>query len=103
MIILALFPILLAIICVSFWSCYYKCYAKQEAHRYTGRMLSTLIILLFLVHPNIVKYSFNNFNCSSIDGEKRVYVDLEIVCNEGTHYFWSLVAAVPCIVVWGKR
>ncbi len=30
---------------------------------------STVVILLFLVHPNIVNFVFNVFNCIDIDGE----------------------------------
>ena len=44
---------------------------------------------------------FNNFNCYDVDGEKRVFIDLEVKCYEGYHIFWSLFVAFPSIVVWG--
>jgi hypothetical protein len=32
-----------------------------------GRAISSLVILLFLVHPNLVQYMFDTFNCTPID------------------------------------
>lgn len=40
------------------------------------KAISTVVILLFLVHPNIVNFVFNVFNCIDIDGENRVKNDL---------------------------
>jgi hypothetical protein len=36
-----------------------------------------------------------------VDDEKRLYADLQIVCYEGPHYFWSMGIALPSLVVWG--
>ena len=77
----ALLPVVLALFCVAFWSCYYKGCNRTQEFMYHGRMLASLIIVLFLVHPSIVMYMFDNFNCADIDGEKRVYSDMEILCN----------------------
>ncbi len=42
------------------------------------KAISTIVILLFFVHPNIVNFVFNVFNCIDVDGESRVKNDLEI-------------------------
>ncbi len=65
------------------------------------KAISTVVILLFLVHPNIVNFVFNVFNCISIDGEDRVKNDLEILCYEGSHFFYSMSIALPSLFVWG--
>jgi hypothetical protein len=31
----------------------------------------------------------------------RLYEDLEIVCNEGSHLFFSRAVALPALIIWG--
>jgi hypothetical protein len=45
-----------------------------------GKIISTIIIVLFLVHPTITQASFSTFNCINIDGVNRLYDDLEQIC-----------------------
>lgn len=63
--------------------------------------MSTLVIVLFLAHPNIVQYMFYNFKCMTIDTEQRVTEDLEVVCWDENHKFFSYFVAIPSIIVWG--
>ncbi len=44
---------------------------------------------------------FDSFNCKNIDGETRIYKDLETMCWSNLHSFWSYVVALPSIFVWG--
>ncbi|TNV88036.1 hypothetical protein FGO68_gene5296 [Halteria grandinella] len=67
----------------------------------TGRIVSTIIIVLFLVHPTITTIMFNAFNCQNIDGTNRLYEDLEILCGQGQHKLYSLTIALPSIIIWG--
>ncbi len=60
-----------------------------------------MVILLFFVHPNIVKQVFQTFYCLDIDGEDRLKYDLEIKCYKGAHKFWSYFIAVPGMLIWG--
>jgi len=53
------------------------------------------------VHPNLVQYFFNAFNCIDVDGEKRMLEDLEITCYTGYHIFWACLIALPSLIVWG--
>ena len=54
-----------------------------------------------MVHPNIVQYMFDAFNCTSIGDDNRVKNDLQIQCWAGSHMFWGLALAIPSIMVWG--
>lgn len=63
--------------------------------------MSTIVILLFFIHPTIVEYSVSNFNCFAVNEEKRVKNDLKIKCWEGSHYFFSLAIALPSLICWG--
>ena len=63
--------------------------------------MSSVVILLFLIHPSLVTYSFHNFKCKEIDDEFRIQDDLEIVCWSPAHTFYSYFVALPSIILWG--
>lgn len=44
---------------------------------------------------------FYNFKCMNIDTEERITDDLEVVCWNNVHKFFSYFVAVPSICVWG--
>jgi hypothetical protein len=61
MIMLAILPLFLGICSLIFWSIYYCNKANRPKSERFGRIIATLIILFFLVHPSIVGYMFSNF------------------------------------------
>jgi hypothetical protein len=65
------------------------------------RVVSTIIIVLFLLHPNITLSTFMAFSCTSIDGTNRVFDDLEILCDEDAHKILSNIIALPAFLIWG--
>ena len=74
---MAIMPLLLAGICYLAW----KAIAiKKKIEHWKNRATSSLIILLFLVHPNLTEYFFGVFNCYNVDGTERVKSDLQVVC-----------------------
>lgn len=96
---LALLPFILAICIFGFWFAFKI--IKKKSQTIVGKVITTLVIVLFLAHPNIVQYMFSNFNCVNIDNDERVLDDLEILCWNKDHSFFSLAVAFPSIVVWG--
>ncbi|CDW82348.1 UNKNOWN [Stylonychia lemnae] len=94
-----LLPLLLVVLCYIAWSLIYR--KSQDKSILMTKATSSVVILLFLVHPNIVKYVFNAFNCIDIDGESRIKNDLEIVCYTKEHILWALGVALPSLIVWG--
>jgi len=98
MIMYALMPFLLALVSYIVWWVH-SAYKKYEMPY--GKTISTLVILLFLVHPNIVEYMFNGFYCIDIDGEPRIREDLRVVCWQTEHKLYGFMLALPSIVVWG--
>lgn len=44
---------------------------------------------------------FQNFRCKDIEGQSRLYKDLEILCWESTHSTFSFALALPSIFIWG--
>ncbi len=70
LIMMAILPLIIAFLSYLFWIIYKYC--KREKPNIIGKLMSTLVIGLFLVHPNIVQMMFFNFKCKDIDDEKRV-------------------------------
>ncbi|CDW78175.1 UNKNOWN [Stylonychia lemnae] len=99
LIIIAVFPLFLTIICFLFWSILNK--VRRGDFQIDNKSTASLVILLFLAHPSIVQYSFYDFKCKNIDGELRLQDDLEVICWNSTHTFFSYFVALPSIVVWG--
>jgi hypothetical protein len=54
-------PILLALVSYLVWAT--KKWVKKLPAFETNKAVATLVISLFIVHPNIVQYMFNDFNC----------------------------------------
>ena len=61
MIMYALLPFIVAIISAIFWFVFYKIAKDSDNNKRNGRIIATVIILMFLVHPTIVQYMFSNF------------------------------------------
>ena len=72
-------PIILVIILVFFWFVVSKI-DKQPATEYVGKFMSSLIVVLFLVHPNIAKAMFLAFNCIEVDGLFRMKENIKNIC-----------------------
>eukprot|EP00347_Sterkiella_histriomuscorum_P001991 403369895 len=99
LIMISIIPFICAIASFGFWYLYWN--IKKKSFEYLGKAISTLIILLFLVHPSIVQNMFYNFKCMDVDGEQRVKNDLQVFCNNATHKLFSYFVAVPSIICWG--
>lgn len=46
----------------------------------TGKAFNSMVVGIFLMHPNIVNYMFKNFKCVDLDGSLRLEEDFEIEC-----------------------
>ncbi|CAG9318584.1 unnamed protein product [Blepharisma stoltei] len=100
LIIVALIPVFMVILSLFFWLVF-KCIKKSKS-TFWDDFISTCIILLFLIHPNIVKTMFASMNCTEInDGEYWLETDLDIRCWDHDHIFYVLVVSLPSIVIWG--
>eukprot|EP00347_Sterkiella_histriomuscorum_P008156 403346168 len=84
---------------ISFWGIQAKRLKDIKIMKVKG--ISTLVILLFLVHPNIVQYVFKTFNCVTVDDDTRMKEDLSEICYQGSHFFWSIGIALPSLITWG--
>jgi hypothetical protein len=67
-----------------------------------NELATTLLVLAFMTHPNIVKSMFSAFSCFEVDpGELWLRTDLETRCWVGDHNKYSFGVALPGLIVWG--
>mmetsp|Transcript_17203 Transcript_17203/g.12286 ORF Transcript_17203/g.12286 Transcript_17203/m.12286 type:complete len:422 (+) Transcript_17203:512-1777(+) len=73
----------------------------KQMHNLSARVVASFIIVLFLVHPDIVKYMISIFNCYNVDGEYRVFDNMSIVCYQGNFNLYAFGVGLPGILIWG--
>lgn len=92
-------PFALSIVSFSCWSmvAFYKGklkYLKEE-------LVSTNIILLFLIHPSLVTQMFSAFSCIELeDGEYWLVNDMQIKCWSEKHTYYAINIALPGLIIW---
>jgi hypothetical protein len=70
-------------------------YIKEE-------FISTMIIVIILIHPNLVKYLFSTLSCKELEpGEYWVRGNYDIECWNDKHTSYILWVVIPGIVIWG--
>ena len=56
--------------------------------------------MLFLFYPTIVGALSDSINCISIEGEQRLFKDMEQICWQGEHLLIFYFVSIPGLVVW---
>ncbi|TNV88056.1 hypothetical protein FGO68_gene6920 [Halteria grandinella] len=84
---------------------------KEAIGDFSGNIILTIIVILFLVHPTITREMFNLFkqailhlilySCKTIEGVERLYLDLEAICYQGQHSIASSWFGVPSLIIYG--
>jgi hypothetical protein len=92
-------PVLLVLFLIFFWFVVSRI-DKKPAGEYLGKFMSSLIVVLFLVHPNIAKSMFLAFNCIEVDGVYRMKENIKNVCYEGVHLKFVSVLVFPAVGLW---
>jgi hypothetical protein len=93
-------PVIIVGVSALFWLSVSLC--KRSLNVMRNQFVTTVIVLLFLAHPTLLKYTFSAFACMELnDGEYWLLEDMEIRCFEGDHLFYALVVAAPGCLVWG--
>jgi hypothetical protein len=62
---------------------------------------TTIIVLFFLVYPNIVKLLFGHFNCMEIDHMgSYLKSNTDVTCWGERHKQYSYIFVIPGIIIW---
>ena len=99
-VIFAIAPVIISMISSVIWIGYgfymeTNLYAKREN-------MASIIVLYFLIYPNILRIMFSHFLCRYADKIGTfLYDNTLVVCWEGQHLSYLKIVVVPSIVVWG--
>jgi hypothetical protein len=97
--IMELVPVIIFVVSVIVWLI--VALFKRSSLVMKREFVTTLTVLIFLVHPNIVRIMFSCFSCMEIDNKYWLYEDLTIQCWEGDHTKAALYVALPGVAIWG--
>lgn len=99
-----LLPIVLAVCDIVFWFALMAFRnRKVRGYKFEGlksNFTSALVVLLFLVHPNISKAMFLSFNCTEIDGVYRLKENIKSICYQDEHLTYMLIISIPSVFIW---
>jgi hypothetical protein len=63
--------------------------------------MSTIVVLIFLVHPSLTQSMFAVFSCTELDnGETWLVTNCDIKCWDPTHTQYALTVALPFLLVF---
>ncbi|CAG9324291.1 unnamed protein product [Blepharisma stoltei] len=99
-IMVALIPAIMIVLNLFFWIIIKL--IKTSYKSFWDDFVSTCIILLFLVHPSVVRKMFASMNCTEINpGEYWLEDNLDIRCWDYDHIFYVMTISLPTIILWG--
>jgi hypothetical protein len=98
--IIAMIPIIFTLAATAFWCMHFL--ANRDAGVFKKQWISTIVILFFMIHPNILRSNFSYFSCSEIlPGEYWLNENLDIRCFDSTHNATAVMVVVPSLLLWG--
>lgn len=76
-------------------------FKRYTFHELKNRMIISIVIVLFLLHPSITGMALGLFNCYEIEsGQYWLFKDLSIRCWQGTHPAFAFGLGIPMIILW---
>ena len=94
---LALQPVLFLLVCIAFWSGVSKV-KNYTTLEYRAKLISTMIVVLFLVHPDIANIMFSSFNCVKVDEKYRMTQNIRSVATKVNIFSISQSSLFPLSV-----
>ncbi|CDW91193.1 UNKNOWN [Stylonychia lemnae] len=92
-------PLLIFGACYSFWKIYQS--VSKKSSYLNVKIKMSIVILLFLVHPTLVRYSLSHYRCLQIGDQSKLYDDLNVECGDMMHNLVGYLICMPNIVIWG--
>jgi len=75
---------------------------KHSMPSFKNDIISTYVILFFMIHPNLIKMMFGALSCKQIEsGEYWLVNNLDIRCWDDEHMFYVFSVVIPSIIAWG--
>jgi hypothetical protein len=96
----AVMPAILAFFACLFWLVVFM--FKRDSGVLKKKLVATLVVLFFFVHPNIVHDNFAMFSCTELmPGELWLNDNNDIRFYGAKHAFYSVAVSLPALIVWG--
>jgi len=74
---------------------------KHGWESFCNHFISTSLIILWLLYPEICHWIGTAFSCVTIeDGSVRMFSDLEIICWQGDHMSSIKFLCIPFMILW---
>ena len=107
-----LLPIILSIVMITFWIVTFLILLRKKNKSQnlkiikflSQKMRISLLILIFILYPEILRKCFSLLNCLSIDDSYDYTVlslSPNIQCWAGDHPMWVLTVSLPGLLIWG--
>mmetsp|Transcript_16966 Transcript_16966/g.30530 ORF Transcript_16966/g.30530 Transcript_16966/m.30530 type:complete len:1496 (+) Transcript_16966:1585-6072(+) len=97
LIIATFLPCLLVSLALVAWSLI-KLWRNVANFKY--KVLCSMTVLIFIVHPQVTKTMFSVYSCEEVDGEYWISTDQSIRCWDSQHTLYATSLALPSIVIW---
>ena len=102
----SIMPIILFVLIVIMWNII-SFVVRRVLNRHLSHNIhihyikGTVINMLFLLHPRILKNTMEMFACTII--ERKLYLDVYMAdeCWTGDHAKYTLSVALPAFIIWG--
>ena len=90
---------------ILFWAIVYVLRSKQgdqaqEWKQARSKFNTTVMVIFFMLLPQLNLTSWGIIPCTKISGRQRVAVDLDIPCLGDEHIAWIALLAVPSIILY---
>ena len=100
LIMMSVLPMILLAGSVLFWMPFALILRKPAYLK--NELATTMVILFFLIHPSMIKFMFDYFNCKELDaGQLWMNSYLNIPCWDSVYYKYVWSVALPSILGWG--
>jgi hypothetical protein len=98
--IMAAIPLIFSFAAAAFWGVHFA--VKRDSGVFKKQCVATLVILFFLIHPNLIRSNFAYFSCTEIlSGEFWLNENLDIRCFDHNHNSFAVSIVLPSLVTWG--
>lgn len=94
---LSVLPVAILIASALTWLCLFFCKKVQHAF---NKFVMSFVVLLFLLHPSLLKSMFAVFTCIKVEGKYWLRSDMEITCWDQAHTQLAFCYALPSICLW---
>ena len=96
-------PLFVVVVCCTLWMIAYCCHKHKHDRSfayYSDRVIITVVCILFLLYPTMVKQSLAALACEPVGTIYYLAVDLQEVCYETRHFWFVLAVSVPQIALY---